>query len=167
MASVYVAIPGLAEHPWTHYINIGGQVFDEPIQTKVGDASFIQCKLSHEGINDIDGTLPSNSDSKFLLIYHSGNSSRTSSEFVGGSEFLTHREFQCSGLKMLKVKVIQEYETQPKAGYLAFFKVLNQNFRVEWELMCPESRNVRKYYLMANSNISAGFEMIYVQDNFE
>ncbi len=165
MATVYVAIPGLAEHPWTHYINIGGQVFEKPIQTVVNDASFIQCKLSHEGFNDIDGKLPTSPESKFLLIYHSGNSSRTS--ILGGSEFLNNREYLCNGLKMLRMKSIQEYETQPKAGYLAFFKVLNQNFRVEWELMCPESRNVRKYSLMASSKIKSGFEMVYIQDNFE
>jgi hypothetical protein len=165
MATVYVAIAGLAEHPWTHYVNIGGQVFEEPIQTKVGNALFIQCKLSHEGFNDIDGKLPSNDEFKFLLIYHSGNSARTS--FLGGSEFLNNREFLCNGLKMLRVKSLQEYPTQPKAGYLAFFKVLRENFCVEWEIRCPESRNVRKYTLTGNSKINSGFELVYVQDNFE
>jgi hypothetical protein len=151
MATVFVAIPGLAESPWESLVKVGVTEIEKPGTDKL-EGSYIQVKLAHTGYNDIDGSIRGNQE--FLLIYHSGRSARSKAS----------NEFQSYGLEILKADRYQEYDTQPSAGYFGFFRIRSKDWKVTWDLICPETGQIRTYSVRS---VGDGIDMRYTQDNFE
>jgi hypothetical protein len=151
MATVFVAIPALAEEPWKSLIEIDDTEVVTPGVERV-EGSYIKVKLAHSGYNDIDGSIKGNQ--KFLLIYHSGRSARSTGSL----------EFQSYEAQILKFSQFQEYNLQPSAGYFGFFRIKLPVWKIMWDLTCPETGQVRNYCVSPDGD---GIKMSYTQDNFE
>jgi hypothetical protein len=150
MATVYVAVPGLTESPWESKVMIGVTEVEKPGTEKL-TGSYITVKLGHSGFNDIDGSIKG--DQEFLLIYHSGRSARSK----------VNPEFASYGVQILKKDRHQEYNLQPSAGYYGFFRIKSSEWKVMWDIICPETGQVRTYFVYSEDG---GFKLTYTQDDF-